>query len=157
MKLIKRDETHFTFQIGRRERDLLFALLQRYPVIVTAHFRTRHPPQTEDARKNQELLDEALSEQQRENRRLLEKSLAERERFRESELGLSFRLSHSELEWMLQILNDIRVGSWIQLGEPDPKGGSDLQLTEENLQLAWAMEMAARFQHSLLEAGRAPE
>ena len=157
MKLLKREETHCSFLIGRREREMLFSLLQRYPVMVAAHFRTRNPPKTDEAKQNQELLEEALAEQQKENRKHLEQMLAENGRFIENDLGFTFRLSYFEIEWMLQVLNDIRIGSWIQLGEPDLSSPNAPPLNEQTVLLAWAMEIAALFQHSLLQAAQSAE
>jgi hypothetical protein len=152
MKLLQRDESGVIFLLAKRERELMISLLRRYPVMIAAHFRARHPARTAEARKNQELLEEALAEQQTENRRNLEQMLSDAGRFAEDELGFTFRLTFSETEWLLQVLNDIRVGSWIQLGEPDAKEKAAPAATEENVQLAWAMEMAGFFEHSLLEA-----
>ena len=151
MKLLKRENSGFTFLIGKRERELLFGLLKRYPVMIAAHFRGRHPAQGE-ARQNLELLEEALAEQQRDNRRQLEQLLKEPGRFKETDLGFAFHLAEPEMEWLLQVLNDIRVGSWIQLGEPDSNSGAPAELTEKNVQLAWAMEMAGLFEHAILQA-----
>lgn len=155
MKLIKRDESHYVFLIGKREREMLFSLLRRYPVTIAAHFRNRHPPKSDDAKKNQQLLEEALADQQKENRRQLDLMLNEKGRFKQNDLGFTFRLGESELEWLLQVLNDIRVGSWIQLGEPDPDAPAKLPLNEETMQLTWSMEIAGLFEHSLLEATQA--
>ena len=157
MKLLKREETHCSFLIGRREREMLLALLQRYPVMAAAHFRTRNPPKTDEAKQNQELLEEALAEQQKDNRKHLEQMLAENGRFIENDLGFTFRLSYFEIEWMLQVLNDIRIGSWIQLGEPDLSSPNAPPLNEQTVLLAWAMEIAALFQHSLLQAAQPAE
>ena len=157
MKLLKRNDSAFTFLIGKRERELMIALLRRYPVMIAAHYRSRHPPKSPETRQNQDLLEEALAEQQRENRRNLEEMLNQPGRFNESDLGCTFSLSPSELEWVLQILNDIRVGSWIQLGEPDTSARQLPELSEQNMQLAWAMEMAGLFEHSLLEAAGSGE
>ena len=157
MKLIKREETHYTFLIGKREREMLFTLLRRYPVVIGGHYRTRHPAKTDEAKKNQQLLEEALAEQQKENRKQLELMLTQTGRFAENDLGFTFRLNDSELEWLLQVLNDIRVGSWVQLGEPNQDATPQIALTEQNMQLAWAMEMAGLFQHSLLEATESPQ
>ena len=157
MKLLKRDETHSSFLIGKREREMLFALLQRYPVISSIHFHSKTQPGSDDAKKNQELLEEALAEQQRENRKQLEQMLKEAGRFTENELGYTFRLTPSEIEWLLQVLNDIRVGSWIQLGEPDPKSEMSQPLNEQTMILAWTMEIAGLFQNSLLEAAHSAD
>ena len=114
-------------------------------------------PVSDDAKKNQELLEEALAEQQRENRKQLEQMLKETGRFTENDLGYTFRLTPSEIEWLLQVLNDIRVGSWIQLGEPDPKGEMSQPLNEQTMILAWTMEIAGLFQNSLLEAAHSAD
>jgi hypothetical protein len=53
---------------------------------------------------------------------------------------------------VLQVLNDIRVGSWVQLGEPNINTRELPELSEQNMQYAWAIEMAGLFQHTLLEA-----
>jgi len=152
VKLIERTDAAFTFLIGKRERELLVSLLRRYPVLIAGHFRSRHPSKSTDSRKDMDLLEEALAEQQRENRRNLEEILNQPGRFKENDLGFTFNLSSSELEWFLQVLNDIRVGSWVQLGEPDTNARQLPDLSEQNMQLAWAMEMAGLFEHSLLEA-----
>ena len=150
MKLLERTEDGYTFLIGKRERDLLAALLRKYPVLNSAHFHSRGNTGAPD--ENQALLEEALAEQQRENRRNLDEMLNQAGRFQENDFGFTFRLSPSELEWVLQVLNDIRVGCWVQLGEPDANARQLSELNEENMQLAWAVEMSGLFEHSLLEA-----
>ena len=131
---------------------MLLSLLQRYPVISSAHFRTRHPAKSEAGGNNHELLEEALAEQQRENRKQLEQMLNEPGRFVENDLGYTFRLSFSEVEWLLQVLNDIRVGTWIQLGQPDPKTDFTEDVDEKTIVLAWTIEIAGLFQHALIQA-----
>jgi hypothetical protein len=155
VKLVKREESQFVFSIGKRERELLEQVLHLYPAIPAAHFSKRHPPASKnakDAKQDDSLLEEALAEQQRENRRSLEQMLKEPGRFAEDEAGFSFALKHGELEWLLQVLNDIRVGSWIRLGEPSENEIGALEPTEENVQLAWALEIAGLFEHTLLAA-----
>ena len=148
MKLLGRSDSGYAFLIGKRERELFLTLMRRYPVLSGAHYHSRGG----GTQANQELLDEALAEQQRENRRNLEQMLAQPARFQEGELGFTFTLSPAELEWVLQILNDIRIGSWVQLGEPDINVRQLPELSEKNMELAWAIEMAGLFEHSLLEA-----
>jgi hypothetical protein len=152
VKLLKRDDTHLSFLIGKREREMFFSLLQRYPVLLAAHYSHRHPPKTEESKKNQDVIQEALAEQQKENRRQLEQLLAQPGRFVENDLGFTFRLTDSEIEWLLQVLNDIKVGSWVQLGEPGPHKPDSTPLTEQTMSLYWSMEIAGLFQHTLLEA-----
>jgi hypothetical protein len=58
----------------------------------------------------------------------------------------------------LQVLNDVRVGSWIALGSPDTEQGEKILLTEETAPRVRSMEVAGAFEAVLLEAliGRVP-
>jgi len=138
----------FIFQIGTREKTLLFGVLKLYPCIPAAH-RVKHLDRLHDS--SQKLLDEALAEQRAENKKQLEAFLAEPARFEQTEHGCRFSLSRAELEWLLQILNDIRIGSWIKLGSPDEKRGMR-PLDKETAADFWAMELAGALQMQMLEA-----
>ena len=58
---IARANDQFVFQLGRREKQVLFELLKRYPCIPPAHQRLHSSTQLPDA--SQRLLDEALAQQ----------------------------------------------------------------------------------------------
>jgi hypothetical protein len=156
VKLVSQQDDSFTFLIGKRERDMLAAVLLRYPVLSSGHFSKRHPA-NENSLPDEALLDEALREQQKESRKNLELWLTKEGRFQETDLGCTFQLTSGELEWMLQILNDVRVGSWVLLGEPDGKTPAPAELTEDSMQIVWALEVAGLFQHYLLRAAQGTE
>jgi hypothetical protein len=149
VKFLRASRNRFLFHLGKRERALLLQTLELYPRIPPAHHRLSRKGGLPDQEANQRLLDEALNEQREENRRQLQTLLASPRRF--TELGSGWRLSLSpvELEWLLQVLNDIRVGSWIDLGAPEEKIDT---LTEQTAPHVWAMELAGFFQMRLLEA-----
>jgi len=69
----------------------------------------------------------------------------------DTESGPRLSLSPSELEWLLKILNDVRVGSWIILGSPE-QGMEFKLLNEKTAPDFWAMEMSGQFQMRFLEA-----
>ena len=102
-----------------------------------------------DREANQRLLDEALAEQRAENKKQLQALLADPRRFEHTETGARLSLSPAEVEWLLQVLNDIRVGSWVILGSPEEKPA---ELNAANAPHFLAMEMAGYFQMQLLEA-----
>ena len=150
MKLIRADKDRFTFGISKREKGLLFQILQLYPLVPPAHHQLTKSGEGQVHAENQRLLEEALAEQRRENRRQLLAMLNEPTRFRETDAGLRFTLMASEMEWLLQVLNDVRVGSWLALGEPE-----ELEIPEVNQTNApyvLAMESAGYFQSALLDA-----
>jgi len=145
---IVRAGSKFIFEAGTREKNLLLGVLKLYPCIPAAH-RLKQLDRLPDSSQN--LLDEALAEQRVESKKQLEAFLTEPARFEQTQDGWRFSLSRTELEWMLQILNDIRIGSWIKLGSPDEKRGIRL-LNKETAQDFWAMELAGALQMQMLEA-----
>lgn len=151
MKLIRATKGNFLFQLGKREKHLLLQVLRLYPRIPPATFRLSKTGKLPDAEANQHLLDESLAEQREQNRKILEAFLTDSRRFVDIESGSRLALSPSELEWLLQILNDVRVGSWLILGAPE-QGMEFKLLNEKTAPDFWAMEMSGQFQMRFLEA-----
>jgi hypothetical protein len=140
------------FQISKLEKTLLLATLQVFPVLAPSyHQLTKDPTNARPA--EQRLLEEAMERQRAEHKvRLSEFLRGEAPVFRESGEELYLNLSAEQLEWLLQVLNDIRVGSWVQLGSPDTDVVRRGSLTSEEARAVAAMDMSAYFQSGLLEA-----
>jgi len=151
VKLLRVTKGNFLFQFGKREKHLLFQVLRLYPRIPPASFRLSKTSKLPDAEANQRLLEESLTEQRAENRKILQAFLTDSRRFVDTESGSRLSLSPSELEWLLQILNDVRVGSWLILGSPE-QGREFKLLNEKTAPDFWAMEMSGQFQMRFLEA-----
>jgi len=152
MKLIKADGDNLIFQIGKRDKRILIEVLKFYPVMPAKYQPISKSTRAAAIEENQRLLETALTEHRRENRKQLEAMLAEPHRFQENEDGYRFTLSAAQMEWLLQILNDVRVGSWLILGCPDEKQSNSVKVTERNSHYHWAMEIGGYFQHKLLQA-----
>jgi len=150
VKLIKREGEDFVLHIGRRERRLLLEVLKLYPLVPVGRHRVSQTAKQMD--EHQTLLEEALAERRQENKRQLVAMLREEQRFKETDTGYRLTLSAPQMEWLLQVLNDIRVGSWLILGEPDEKKGKPVALTSENARHYAAMEFCGLFQMTLLDA-----
>ena len=149
MKLIKADKELFTFHLDRREQQILFNLIELYPLIPTAHFRLSKTGQHAE---DQQLLETSLAAQRRENRKQVEDMLKNAATFTEQEDGCNLALSPGQVEWLLQILNDVRVGSWLALGSPDKAEEAMAALTEKTVPYLLAMETVGHFQMGLIEA-----
>ena len=78
--------------------------------------------------------------------------LSEKGRFCKTDSGIQIRLDSHEIEWLLQVLNDVRVGCWIQLGQPDEMNKAPLEVDPENAVFLWTMELCGYFQSVLLVA-----
>ncbi|MGD0259817.1 MAG: hypothetical protein ABSD29_08310 [Verrucomicrobiota bacterium] len=151
MKLIQATRSRLVFHLGQRENRLLRQVLKLYPRVPSAHQKLSKSSRLPDAEANQRLLDEALAERRAENKKHLQALLADPRRFAHTETGGRLSLSPAEVEWVLQVLNDIRVGSWIILGSPDEKRP---ELNERMAPDFAAMETAGYFEVQLLEALR---
>jgi hypothetical protein len=154
MKLRRSNQHGFVFQLSPREQELLFDTLKLYPLVPARHHRLTRAA-AHQSEENQHLLEAALAEQRTENRRQVEAWLNAPERLQPSDTHFVLRLTPAEMEWLLQVLNDIRVGSWLALGEPDQD--KPPQVTSENFRYALALEVAAGFESVLLAALGATE
>ena len=150
MKLIRSGKAQLTFSVGKREKRLLFQLLKLYPLVPPVHHKLSKTAEGAGHDENQRLLEESLAEQRRENRKQVLAMLEEPGRFREKDDGFEFSLKHPQVEWLLQVLNDIRVGAWLELGEPEWREMPEIN--ETNAPYLFAMEGAGHFESDLLEA-----
>ena len=153
MKYLKSDGENLVFQMGAREKTLLMELLKLYPLVPPGHHQIGSPTEKSvQTHPNQQLLEEAVAEHRQENKKQLDAMLQDPKRFRSAANGYQLVLSAYELEWLLQVLNDVRVGSWLLLGAPDEQDGARLRITAENARYLWAMELSGHFQYALLSA-----
>jgi len=150
VKLVRTDKDGLVFQLSRREKLLLRATLELYPLVPATHRRLSCEDHGSKADENQRLLEEALAEHREENRRQVQAMLAEPQRFRGTKSGFELVLNPSEVEWLLQVLNDVRVGSWLALGEPEP--GKEPEINEQNAKYLMAMDLCGFLESVLLSA-----
>ena len=131
MKLIQQDGQTFVFHISKREKGLLLEVLKLYPLVPIAHHRvSSQSASAPRATESQRLLESALTDRTLENKRLLLAMLNHEARLTETDNAHRLKLTASQMEWLLQVLNDIRVGSWIILGEPDGKKAKAIELND---------------------------
>lgn len=156
MKLISRNNKGCVFLIGKRERQMMFGVLKHYPMLSSTYVSDRHSSE-QALKKNEELLKDALAEQQNENRKMVQEFLEAKGRFADHELGYQFTLTGSEADWLLQVFNDIRVGSWVKLGSPPLGEVLRVALDEKKVRLCCTMEIAGLFESELLQALQSAE
>jgi hypothetical protein len=158
VKLIRTRREKLVFEISLPERRLLFEVLKLHPLISATHYRLSKTARSAKHDENQRLLEESLAAQRQENRKNVRAMLNEAGRFQAAASGFQLTLSGPEIEWLLQVLNDVRVGSWIALGAPDPEQGKKTTFDEKTVPHFRAMELAGAFETVFLDAlsGHAP-
>ncbi len=148
---IRRSKEHLVFDFGPREGRIVLDILKLYPRMPVSHHQLSKSNKVPDRLASQKLLEDAVREQREVNRRELENLLNDPARFASSKSGTRLTLTAGEIEWLLQVLNDIRVGSWVLLGSPDPKLEPD-EATPEEARLYLEMELAGVMEMHLLAA-----
>ena len=151
MNLVGREGEAYRFRLGRAEKAALCALLKRYPLTPARHHRltrSRKPNPAAD----QELLDESTAAHRRTSQRRVQRLLSRRDRFRVEGNQYEITFDREEIEWLLQVLNDVRVGTWVILGCPDPDQGKPPEPVPDLERNLVDMDLAAHFECRLLEA-----
>ncbi len=149
MKLHAAEGESLIFGLSNREKMMLCQLLSLYPRIPESYHLAKSSGEVDPSHK---LIEEALAEQRQENKRHLQALLDSPDRFKKTGNGWRLTLSRAETDWLLQLLNDVRVGSWIQLGSPDPKSKQRFELNADSAASFWSMELCGHFQAVLLQA-----
>ncbi len=136
-------------ELSKREKSLLLKILELYPLVPSSYQQLSRTGSARDLEDHQRLLDEALLEQRAENKQRLAQFLGNPRTFESNSKGCCIHLRQTDMEWLLQVLNDVRVGSWIALGSPEEKPSV---LNPETAPGFWAMEIAGFLEVSLLNA-----
>lgn len=144
----------FRFHLSPRDRNLLLSLLKMFPATDPRIHRLSGTDRPE-IKASQELLVEAMEEQRSGHAAKIEALLKNPERFfRGDGDPLELVLDAEQMEWLLQALNDIRVGSWMRLGCPEMGEARRRAVNEESAAHYTAMQISGIFQSALLEAFR---
>jgi hypothetical protein len=152
VKLDKSDDGGFVLRLTRRERALLLSVLRLYPLLPSSYHRLSRTADPAEVAADQKLLEEAVAAQEQENRRQLQALLDQEKFFKAHREGFLLPLAAAQLDWFLQILNDIRVGSWLRLDCPDEPHGRPARVTPANARFHFAMEYCGALQTLLLRA-----
>jgi hypothetical protein len=140
------------FQINAREEALLLAILRLYPVVQNSHHQLSKDPERAGSAE-QRLLEESMAQQRAAHRRKLDELFLSPQRFFKDAPGeRRLVLTRDQFEWLLQVLNDIRVGSWVKLGCPDLLKDAPPEANRANARALQSMQLSGQFQSALLEA-----
>ena len=151
MRRLRSTEESHVFNLNPVEREIFQEVLKHYPLVPASHQPLSKSMKGAEAIEAQHMLDEALAEQRAKHKRQIQEWLQQKGRFRATKSGCTFTLRRDETEWLLQILNDVRIGSWLLLGSPEEHIEPDD--INPGLHRVWAaMEVSGMFQIALLRA-----
>ena len=154
MKFNKLEGDQRHYWISEIEKSILENLLHHYPVLDPGYQQISRFMESELSEEPQELLEECMTESQQESRkwvRILLDSSSKLLFSTQDSSQWNLVLSGEDYETLLQILNDLRVGFWLELGSPEESvPDENLALSDED-EAKWALfQFTAYFQSHLL-------
>jgi hypothetical protein len=152
VKFVRRASGQLIFHLSRREHELLVDLLHLYPLLPTRHHRLSRSADPDAIQADQRLLEDSMASRKAAGREQLRELLGDGRLLRRHGSGYQLMLPLDQSEWFLQVLNDVRVGSWVQLGCPDEQAQRPVELTFANARLYLTMELCGAFQYLVLQA-----
>jgi hypothetical protein len=156
VKQLKSRDADYVFALSAQEKELMLKLFEHFPQVPVAHHRLSQAADSSGTGENQGLLEESLKAHQSRDRAWLATSFQGAPRFQAVESGFHLRLEREEMERLLQIFNDVRVGSWLALKSPDLGGKKNLKVTRLTAPFIQRMELAGIFEMILLRALQGP-
>jgi hypothetical protein len=155
VRQLKATSRAWTFALTDREREFLLAVLRAYPVLPPDYQPLSRDSADRVSPEDLHLLHDALAEQRGAHQARLRRWLRSGSRFRPCEQEWQFNLARTDLDWMLQVLNDIRVGHWLKLGCPEDIHDPESLLRQDPAAFFY-MEAAGMFQMQFLQARHGP-
>lgn len=151
MKLLVREADRLVFRMNAREKTLMERLLSFYPLQTetVASLNKNGDARLEEA---DQLLVDALKEQKKELTAWLARRVCEGEAFVESGGHWKLTLTGGDVERMLQVLNELRVGSWVKLGRPTNLDDVAVGASLSGAPLHALMMLTGQFQMVLVSA-----
>ncbi len=136
--------------LSEAEGDLLKEIFADYPLVANDERELTRSAAHEDLEEDTELLRSSIAESNQISRRRLDDWLNNPQTFLKKDEEWLLRFEKEQLDWMLQILNDLRIGSWQQLKCPSQDELSALPLSPDTFKPICTMEMAGALQAILL-------
>jgi hypothetical protein len=152
MKLVKKSDDEVVFWLSSEERAALLRVIDQYPVLKEDYqsLTTSNDPHLAQAA--QELLRQSLAEQKAENQRFKQTFMRDGQHLKKAGRGHHLILKTHEIDRLLQVLNDVRVGLWYALGCPEPANAEGYEITQfAQIEQCWLMDIAGSFEWQIIE------
>ncbi len=152
MKLVKKTDDEVVFWLHPDEYEALLMVVDQYPVLKEDYQTLSQSQDPKIVEAAQELLRQSLEEQKAENQRFKQTFMQQGKHLKRVGKGYHLILKAHEVERLLQVLNDVRVGMWYALGCPESNDPEVvLKSNLHHLDKYWAMEIAGSLEWNLIE------
>jgi hypothetical protein len=153
MKLVNESNGSWQYLLAQNEADLLRGLVKKFPFTEDSHVKISRTDMDSKAAEREKLLNESLAAHRKELQ-MLALNLLDGAKWKKSGRDCRFTLNSEAREILLQILNDIRIGCWHELGEPENLESKPTPISMKDLARRNLMDLAGYFERSLLEPAK---
>ncbi len=151
MKRVEASSEALVFHLNGGERLLLRKALQLYPMVPASHHRVSRGAVCSVIIESQHILDEAMAEQRLCYKRKIDALFRPGGCLKKTPEGYHLILSAADCEWLLQVLNDVRVGCWLELGSPEEGQEPTPPSSSRGMRLKLIMDACAYFQYHMIK------
>jgi hypothetical protein len=154
VKLLNKTGEKFVFELMSEEKELLSKIFGLYPMLDRDKLELSKTIKDEQICQSKKILSDAFKEFQDSNKRFISELFEKSDNFKPSEdyEYYTLELDGEQIERLLQILNDIRVGMWQKLGCPDLENRKDFIRSAEDVFAVYIMDICEYFEYYLLKA-----
>lgn len=154
MKLVNKTHEKYTFELLLEEKDLLIKILQLYPSISPSNFELSKTIKDDKLGQSKRILQDALKEHQLENKRLMHELFQNPDVLKPKKNPdyYTLELNSDQVERLLQVLNDIRIGTWRMLGCPDFEKREEIIRSADDILFLYTMDICEYFEYYILKA-----
>ncbi len=154
MKLIRQGNGSFELRMEEGEWTALSDLLGQYPLTPANHHSLNSKDRPDpDLKESDQWLRDSVSNHQTEREVQLKKWLSNVQADHSgADVEYPVKFDADRADWLIEILNDLRVGSWLSLGCPSPEEISGKTWKSSDWPTLWTMEASGMYQSILLKA-----
>ena len=151
MRLKETSATATTIDLSESEAIFIREILSAYPLVPNESRELTRFADTSELDEDTELLRTSLADLTLEHEKKLRVWVNSPDTFTEVDNRYQFKITNENRDWFLQILNDLRIGSWQQLDCPSQEELQELSVNPEIIRPLWTMELAGLLQSFLLK------
>jgi len=151
MRQLQPRDNRLIYRLETREAEHFRQLLGHFPFTPPVCASVSRTDSRDEVCEREQLLNESLAEHRLQLRQLA-RELSGPEHLMELKSCWRLSVTPEQREFLLQVMNDIRVGCWEALGQPEPLPVMRPGLDAREYALISLMHLAGAFEHHLLEA-----
>ena len=152
MRVFEKTDSALVLELGVAETDFLKQILSDYPLAANESRRFSAFADAGEVWENTTLLQSSLREHAQTNRAKLRLWLDSPETWKHFPDRTLLFLKTEDCSWFLQILNDLRIGSWRKLDCPEQEELDSIEINRENAHPLLAMKVSGFLQTLILNA-----